>query len=252
MRFFALQTAQRPALWTDACLRLWRTRTEIDAYVADPDPVYGWQVAELEAPAELIYSGRHSVGGFSIWSDGVIRRLTYVVENYRHTLSAWGEDRPARDVTSDRPVTVNNGGLTDAAVALIRTALGSDSRKPDWLWRVRDVVYTSEGHSQAKTGGYAGRKVDQVRITLDDGSTLDQWIESEGYFEGYSFEFSGRRPTVERRGWFDRECLECGAVFDQAGYVEPGAMGCDRCNGELATDWNQHLVREGQDDAREG
>lgn len=25
------------------------------------------------------------------------------------------------------------------------------------------------------------------------------------------------------------ECLECGAVYDEPGHVEPGAMGCDRC-----------------------
>jgi hypothetical protein len=136
-------------------------------------------------------------------------------------------------------------GITDAAVRVICTARVADSPFPEWLLRLRDATIT-EGQSTAKAGGYQGPRIDRVVCTLDDGSRTMWWVRSEGYSGGYLYEFYPSQHQAvhahERDNWIARECLECGAVYDESGHVEPGEMGCDRCNGDDSHAWQKHLV----------
>jgi hypothetical protein len=194
-------------------------------------------VHEIAIEAEPIYVHPRFGAMWSVWSDGQIRRLRIVRNTRREDggLGMFPEEVPIR-----------GGGISDAAIKVIGSSVGSDSEKPEWLGRLRDVA-VQEGGSQAKPGGYQGARIDRLDCTLDDGTRETWWVRSEGYFEGYLYEFHRSRDQAlhahERDHWIARECLECGALYDQGGFVEPGEMGCDRCNGETATGWQNHLVQ---------
>jgi hypothetical protein len=137
---------------------LYRTRDEAEAMLAtwkEPGAIH-----EIGIDAEPIYNHPGFGSIWSVWSDGRVRRLR-IVQNARREdgrLSMFPEGVPIRE-----------GGITDAAIKVIGSSVGSDSEKPDWLGRLRDVA-VQEGGSEAKPGGYQGAKVDRLDCTLDDGS----------------------------------------------------------------------------------
>lgn len=196
-------------------------------------------VTPVEIDADLLYSHK-AIGAWSVWSDGQIRPLG-LKEVYRPINK---EGQPENFLMS-RSVPVAGSPVTKEAASFIDTVRGSDSESPAWLGRVRHVVSLREGKSESKSGGYAGPALSRLRITLDDGTTIDKTVLSEGYPEGYVFEIFDTDQAAlrsrSRRNWIGTECFECGAVYDQPGFVEPGEMGCDRCN-SAETNWQAHTV----------
>jgi hypothetical protein len=218
---------------------LWRTREEAETIWRERKGEVPAPITEVEIPGEPVYNGG-DIPVLSIWSDGTILRGTAIMEPYQ----AVREDGTPYAFLSERPVPIREG-ITDAAVGLIATVLGSDSPVPDWLGKVRDVAVERTTEGPAKAGGYQGPKVERLKITLSDGSILYRSMLTEGYSEGYLCKFhrsdAEAWASIARRDWYDTECLECGAEYDRSGYVEPGAMGCDRCNSNTETDWQRHL-----------
>jgi DNA-directed RNA polymerase subunit RPC12/RpoP len=120
-----------------------------------------------------------------------------------------------------------------------------DTRKEDWLPFVRAALtfwseVESEGFdSDAPAQAFAGTgqrleyQADFRRLTGRDWTPADAISASEVL----AFAKVDRPAATPQY-----ECLECGATFDSPEYIEPGGMGCDRCNSEMRRPWRRHLV----------
>ena len=100
----------------------------------------------------------------------------------------------------------------------------------------KETEFTEIGHSP-----YAQRSIDRLNLTMTDSSSRIAYVHSVGYFEGYQYDlFASKKAAYgdayatlkarAKQGWINTECWECGAVYEEPGHVEPGQMGCDRCN----------------------
>jgi hypothetical protein len=130
---------------------------------------------------------------------------------------------------------------------LINALRGSDSGETeiplDVLAKVRS--YTEALDTEVQIIGHAPYALPAIKrlvLTMQDGSTLVAYSYSVGYFEGYQFNlFASKKSAYKdlreqlqfraKAGWTALECWECGAVYSEPGSVEPGQMGCVRCNG---------------------
>jgi hypothetical protein len=128
---------------------------------------------------------------------------------------------------------------------IINELLGSDSGDTEIpildLAKVKtysqetDATFPELGHSP-----YAQRTIERLVLTMIDGSQQVAYSHSVGYMEGYQYDLFASKKTAykdafdtikarAKQDWTELECWECGAVYREPGHVEPGQMGCDRC-----------------------
>jgi hypothetical protein len=100
----------------------------------------------------------------------------------------------------------------------------------------KDLEFNAIGHAP-----YAGRSIDRLELAMVDGSTRVAYVHSVGYSEGYQYDiFASRKAALgdaydqerqrAKQDWTATECWECGATYTEPGHVEPGQMGCEKCN----------------------
>lgn len=132
-----------------------------------------------------------------------------------------------------------NHGILDGGVDFLKRYSGSDSKSEPmpFLTQIKDAKFISGSPTESQPGGYAGPGIETWEITKFDGETCIVWVYSVGYSEGYLFEIFLTKNELNKylkelgkRHWTALECFECGARYDSPGYVEPGQMGCVRCN----------------------
>lgn len=109
------------------------------------------------------------------------------------------------------------------------------------LVAIREVKSRKEILKGKGSGGYSGDAITQIECVAGDGSSLTLFEKSRGYFEGYTMELYNSKSEAwkalysdlrsrAKADWVALECWECGATYAEPGHVEPGQMGCDRCN----------------------
>lgn len=230
--------------WQVGPVYLFRSKEEAERYCS-VQPAHCTPLAPVQVAidAEMEGCSKNSIGGWSVWSDGVLRSLVVCVP-VEHTTTSIVTGEEVR-YTSAELVPPPTNLLSDDARKFISGVRDSDSRNPPWLPLVRSVTVTKVVRSVTdKPGGFQGLELRHLTLGLRDGTTKQVVEASEGYSEGYLQEFfSSEKEALRvwsRLWWHDLACLECGAEYDKEGYVEPGQMGCDRCNSE-ASDWKRHL-----------
>ncbi len=163
----------------------------------------------------------HTGDGWTLWSDGKFTFKVYSVPEKRSSLSKDAASIISAIKGADCGSVYLEGGYS--LIARIAT-----------INKEEKLIYAG-----TKPGGYAGQSITRFFVTLDDGTLLTFYVRSVGYSEGYQYDvyatFKAARDEFDQvqkwaAGWREHECLECGAVFSESGHVEPGQMGCDRCN----------------------
>ncbi|WP_099534516.1 hypothetical protein [Limnothrix sp. PR1529] len=134
--------------------------------------------------------------------------------------------------------------LSDTASRLINDYLGADGGELIGVTLEQIALIDSCSSEKILTSNshpYSGDQIDKHHCQLKNGETLTLFVKSCGYFEGYSWQaftskseaFKELRAELRARAkadWTALECWECGATYTEPGHVEPGQMGCDRCN----------------------
>lgn len=132
-----------------------------------------------------------------------------------------------------------DNGILPGGIDFLKQYCGSDSKSEPvlWLTEMKDAKLVTEARRESMSGGYMGPGVDIWEITKFDGTESLIWVYSVGYSEGYLWEMFETKAALNKylkdlgkRHWISLECLECGAKYSEPGYVEPGSMGCVRCN----------------------
>lgn len=88
---------------------------------------------------------------------------------------------------------------------------------------------------------YSTDQVECRTYQKKDNTRISLYVYSVGYSEGYAFEvYLGEKEAKRafyanikerlKSNWVLLECFECGAIYEETGYVIPGGMGCDRCS----------------------
>lgn len=91
--------------------------------------------------------------------------------------------------------------LTADAADLISSVRGSDSPAPAFGWGPLTQVDKVVGKRLVEAGGargaYAAETVQQWTVRMLDGSVVEWWLYTVGYFEGYAFELYASREELE-------------------------------------------------------
>lgn len=135
--------------------------------------------------------------------------------------------------------------LSKDCFKLIDLVRGADRGKINFpiakIANIQTLVSTKELLTSGDNGVYQGKTIEEWIYSTSTGVNITLYSWSVGYFEGYIFDlFDDKKQcfrsleqfnkNTARRDWTATECLECGATYDEPGCVEPGQMGCDRCN----------------------
>ncbi len=174
---------------------------------------YRGPVEPLDIDAAIVFNETRSIGGWSIWSDDLIRPLALVQLGCHDGFETVGGVLRMRTVATfvpdrllpgqhlyPRRVALDGHGVTPRAVSFIGSVLGADgsnARNAPWLTRVRDAEMGHPVSEGAGRGVYARHTLTDWTLTFADGTRRTVWVDSVGYMEGYMFDVYGSRDEAE-------------------------------------------------------